>query len=426
MSTKHDDDDRKDLTHIGELPEFLHEEDPELDKFFGNVNHPSDEEEKSELLDLDQLEDELPPEIPVEDSQEVMESIFSDSESPSEIMSESSIEFENIIEDTETNYQDEIIATDSTDTLNDQDQNDLIHDSFDESNQMSDSIHLDTMSFETELEKDFTESSSLDDLAHTSVPEKFEEVKNFAQNFSYGTVEGAGNPPFSIIVKNILFEEDASDIISILKEFGIVDEKNIQDYENSVKIGSLLIPQISEYTAIVLTHKLRRFDIDLEVGLSDVIHPSKHNEANPRGLTKKKNINQNIEETKKLTDLNINQEILVTTGQHLDGFKISKYLGIHNVNTLISEEDLERLQFVDQSLKNNEVNDEDLKIYLGHKESFNELHQELVNELKNKALKANANGIIGLQFHTTHLTELNKRSYQINCSATLVKLEREN
>ena len=51
-----DDDDRKDLTQIGDLPEFLHEEDPELDLKFGNLNLTSNED-LSNLVSLDELDE---------------------------------------------------------------------------------------------------------------------------------------------------------------------------------------------------------------------------------------------------------------------------------------------------------------------------------------------------------------------------------
>ena len=57
-------------------------------------------------------------------------------------------------------------------------------------------------------------------------PEKFEEVKNFAQNFSYGQIQGGGNPPFSIIIRNLKYTEDKEDIITILSDFALVTEQN--------------------------------------------------------------------------------------------------------------------------------------------------------------------------------------------------------
>jgi hypothetical protein len=178
----------------------------------------------------------------------------------------------------------------------------------DSSNSSDDSPIIDDLLFEAPSEENLFSSdesepiqNELDEFSYESPPieedpfqeklddkfdNKFEEVKNFAQNFSYGQTQVGGNPPFSLIIRNLKYSEEAQDLLIILRELGIVTDQNTENAAKSLELGSMLIPQISEYSAIILAHKLRRFDCDIEVGLSDEVHPPKSGDSNPRGPTK--------------------------------------------------------------------------------------------------------------------------------------------
>jgi uncharacterized protein YbjQ (UPF0145 family) len=275
----------------------------------------------------------------------------------------------------------------------------------------------------TESEDEFIsekeETSPIHHKIENLYQEKFEDVKNFAQNFSYGTIKEAGNPPFSIIVRNIKFSEDAESILSLLKEFAIANAENLKDYELALASGALIIPQISEFTAIILTHKLRRFDLDLEVGLSDEVHPSKSGETNPRGLTKKDFLKQNHEEEFKIHSAPKSiKELIVTTANTISGHQIDKYLGILNAHAFIDEEDINRLSFIDKSIEDKTLDEEDQIIYKRYKDNFEKIHDELLDQLKVKAFKEGANALIGVQFTTNSFADHKKNKYQITCTCT--------
>lgn len=256
-------------------------------------------------------------------------------------------------------------------------------------------------------------------------PEKFEDVKNFVQNFSYGTIEGAGNPPFSVIIRNIQFSEDADDIINLLKELSVINDTNLSDYEKAIQLGSIIIPQISEFSAIIIAHKLRRFDLDIEVGLADEIHPSKSGEHNPRGLTQKNQLKQNREEEFKPTNKTFSiQDMLMTTQNTIEGYHIKKYMGIDHAHTFIDEEELERLHFIYKGLRENNSSDEDLEHYRNYKDSFNKLHDELLDEIKNRAFRNGSNALLGIQFSMNQMADHKKSQYQLSCSATFALVEK--
>ena len=71
-----------------------------------------------------------------------------------------------------------------------------------------------------------------------SSPENFDDVKSFGNRMSYGIAAGGGNPPFSIIIKDLKYKEDAEDILSILRSHGLLNEEN---EELRVNIASILL-----------------------------------------------------------------------------------------------------------------------------------------------------------------------------------------
>lgn len=265
-------------------------------------------------------------------------------------------------------------------------------------------------------------------------PEKFEDVKNYAKNFSYGHVQGGGNPPFSIIVRNIKYKEDANDIINILNELSIITPENEKETLRAMEIGALIIPQISEFTAIILAHKFRRFDLDLEIGLSDEIHPSKSGEANPKGLLKKENLKQNKKERFELKKTNLDiKEIIVTTSPAIPGHTILKYIGVETTFTIIEEEELEKLQYVQKQKRMNkdfyDIEKSTDQIFKDYESSFFLLYEDLTAQLKQKAFKGNANAILSLNFQLSPLhferAHQHTNAYQITASCTLAFVKKE-
>lgn len=439
----------QDLTRIEDLSEFLHQEDSDLDSRFDTFSSPSKDPTLTGV-ELNALEDrsEALPEIPLE--------------SPFEDTPEEEVTFEASSLD-EVSFDETFESTDSENTSFDKT-------SFGEnpfgSTEESDSLEeLPEVSFGEVTEESMLESSlddhqyhgndvldeddhdlGNDDLAatastpvYTNTSEKFEDVKTFAQNFSYGKASlGGGNPPYTIIARNIKYQDDAENILDILREFGIINEQNEKDTQKAMEFGALIIPQISEYTAIVIAHKLRRFDLDLQVGLSDEVHPSKSGEGNPRGLLKKDSLKQNRSESLKLTDLNTSiKDIIVSTTAAIPGYFVESYIGVQTTFAVVEEAELEKLQYVEKSQRDNtelfdynnsEVSTE--KIFQDYHNSFALLYEDLTAQLKQKAFAQHANALLGLTFQLSPLhfdrSHARVNAYQITCSATLAIVGREN
>ena len=232
-------------------------------------------------------------------------------------------------------------------------------------------------------------------------PENFEDLKKFAESTSISGMGVEGNPSFSVLLKNIRYIEDVNDILSLMKELSLINDPEEQIRQRLMR-GHLLVPRISEYAAIFLAHKLRRFDIDIQVGLSDEIHPPKHQESPETGLVSKYSLYQNQTHHFHFDDpkLEISQ-IIVASSPNLEGHQVLKYLGVASEHKI---------------LDGHIVEDEDSEDIPRH-------YSELAQKLKAHALKSNANAVIGLNYQLTPLpsdygTTGNK--YRLSCTGNLV------
>jgi uncharacterized protein YbjQ (UPF0145 family) len=471
----HEDDDRKDLTRIEDLSEFLHESNPEIESKLNSFNSetPNIDFTSTNIesgVDVSGLEDvpslpdmpvEAPPEeTPVEDlfsTENFTEGAPPDVDFTSENNEESFPQFPDEAESVDFSSSDTMGDFNSTE-VNDQPIEEMIQDepqnSLEELQDFSFSSEQDSeqeILDQNEPIESFTDTNEAEDISPSystmseissnfQEPEKFEEVKTFAHTFSYGQVSVGGNPPFSIIVRNIKYKEDAESIFSLLKEFGIVTDKNLNETKIALDIGSLLIPQISEFAAIVLAHKFRRFDCDIEFGLSEEIHPTKAGESYNKGLSSKESIRQNKIDTFKKSSpkLDIN-DIFVSTTSSLEGYEIVQYLGVHSSLAIIEAEELERLKFVQSTQRtkspvfSTEKDEADSmtteEAFDDYQKSFDGLFIDLVDQLKQKAFKENANALLGLNYQMSQLP-LNSKdkkqlSFQLVCSATLALVKQK-
>ncbi len=444
-----------DLTRIEDLSEFLHQEDSDLDSRFDTFSSNDSSDPTSTGVDLNALdEEEVLPDLPEESNEEEItfeatsldEVTFEDPlespESSFDFSSESSSEEETSYD--KTSFGENPFG--SSDDSNSMDELEEVSfgDVTEESN-LENTLDTHESHSNDVLEEDLTDTS-YDDLAATAAPqiytntsEKFEDVKTFAQNFSYGKASlGGGNPPYTIIARNIKYQDDAENILDILSEFGLINDQNRKDTEKAMEFGALIIPQISEYTAIVIAHKLRRFDLDLQVGLSDEVHPSKSGVENPRGLLKKDSLKQNKSESLKLSDLNTSiKDIIISTTSAIPGYFVESYIGVQTTFTIVEEAELEKLQYVAKAEREHselfDYNDSEVsteKIFQDYQKSFDLLYADLTMQLKQKAFAQHANALLGLTFQLSPLqfdrSHTRVNAYQITCSATLAIVGREN
>lgn len=232
-------------------------------------------------------------------------------------------------------------------------------------------------------------------------PENFQDLKKFAENSSFTDMAAEGNPSFSVLVKSVKFVEDAQDIILLLKELKLATDTD-EVLLNRLSRGELLIPRISEFAATFLAHKLRRFDIDILVGLSDEIHPPKNPENPELGLVSKHGLYQNQAHHFQFSDHHLDiSQIIISATPTLDGYQVIKYIGVASEHKML-----------DGSM----VEDENSIEISSH-------YQELAQKLKAHALKNHANAVVGLNYQLTPLPSqygtLTNR-YRLTCTGNLV------
>jgi uncharacterized protein YbjQ (UPF0145 family) len=401
-------DDSDDLTRLEDLSDFLHEDDPSVDDQLetseDKEDSPKAEDQGDEDLEFDDEptvpDIELPPNFNEATSFDEAE----DEQDEESEESEEDNEFKN--SDDDVNWQ---VEEESTGSFEPQEEQDF-------------SLEVAEEEIEGESEaEDNTEDDLVVPLAATvttqeyqsppqeqkpSVPstftkqENFQDLRDFGSAITYGHVSTGGNPPFSIILRNIKYIEDARDILIILKEHGIVTPETQESTQKGLNQGQLLVSQISEYSAIYLAHRFRRFDLDVKIGLSDQLHPSKSYDSQERGLVSRINLRQNhqvdMDFTQKIVQAD---DIIMVTGQELHQFSILRYLGMIHTHRSAGQQHIE------------------------DNDQLNELYDELARLLKNEAHKLQANAVLSIQYQMTALPLTDPQddiTYKVTCTGNAV------
>jgi len=411
------DDEKKDLTAIADIAEFLHELDPEVDS---QLEHGDTTEEKK----IEEPEEDFPQEFkvdkpgdeeeeestPTEEFETEMEAkpVEESLEFPTETPEEESLEtpeeesLETPEEESLETPEEESLETPEEESLETPEEENL---EFSEDETAEESLAIspeEEVEEEVEEEEEPTREESQELETPTPPPAAsappppssggLGEVQDFAKNISVGQALTPGNPPFSIILKNIKYSEDAEDILRILKEFGIANDSNESIFKQGLDAGSVLISQISEYAAIILTHKFRQYDLEIMMGLADEIHPPKIRES--KGLISKLSPLQNKDEN---ADLNSGVEspdiILLSTTPTLENFKINRYIGIITEHAKISEEEVNNLA-----------------------DDFDQNFGALADKLKAKAFKLRGNAVVGITYQMTP----QKKGHTLTCFGNVV------
>jgi len=275
------------------------------------------------------------------------------------------------------------------------------------------------------------------------------EIQQFSEALTYTNAGQEGNPPFSIIIEDIKYLEDVNDMIIILKEYGILKPEDENTTRESMKRSRYLIPRISEFVAITLCHKLRRFDVNIIMGLTEQINPAKSYESHDRGLITKDNLKQNRNDSITLTPHSLKPEdILATTTAQLDGFNIAKYIDVATASTIVDMHEhiysnsLEN-HLIDEAQTQNpetttqiisgqnkaaatsnpfsDILSEESQNYINeHKVKLEDIYQNLIEKLKISAVKIGANAIVGINFQVIPLSFDEQSKYQVLCNGSLV------
>lgn len=452
--------DKRDLTRIEDLSEYLHEVDPEVDRLLDegssspkNTKHdvddlppmpnifssdygPEDDDEVS--FSQDKTEEIILPEEFSSESDESFDSDFGE-----ELFEESSFDenynesnFENssfdssdvAFSDVDFSSVDEDLEADSF-SLQEESPGELSETLIEE----SDDVEDDNPPFESEVKyaseveqddsfviSEVVDQDLFEEVSEPIAPlekqeyaapspgfyqENFSDVKQFAKSVSYGTMTQGGNPPFSIMLRNIKFREDCDDILDILREHGLVNSDSENDIVTGLSHGSLLVSQLSEFSAIFLAHKFRRFDLEVQLGLSDELHPSKNYGRGDSGVIHKGSLLQNRVDSFTKSDSTVDiTSVLLATTPSLEGFKIIRYFGLVTEYALIKEYELHNFRFGEEGM------------------DVSQTYSSLAEQLKVKALKKGGNAVLNVNFQFSPLATLKDEEpvYNVTCTGNVV------
>lgn len=388
---------KKDLTRIEDLGEFIHElnEDEEttsFDDFPSDVPDLPSSEENSDSLDFGSSDDASSFETSFESEEESTSDFGSSFESgEGEAITDPVSETDFTTSDFGTSFTDETPAWSTPETIQEAATN------WDAPKEEVTEEVLEKMAepqWDAPIEEITPSPVYTPPEKEYKTPETFEDLKKFSESSSFSGMATEGNPSFSVLIKNVRYIEDVNDIISLMRELNLLSDSEEQTRGRLMR-GMLLVPRISEYAAIFLAHKLRRFDIDIQIGLSDEIHPPKHQETPETGIVSKFNLYQNQGHHFQFDDpkLDISQIILSATPS-LEGYQILRYMGVASEHKM---------------LDTHIVEDPESTEVPRH-------YQELALKLKAHALKAHSNAVIGLNYQLTPIGH----KYRLTCTGNLV------
>ena len=391
---------KKDLTRIEDLGEYLHDLGDSSKSFDISSFEPSSSEPTPDLPDVPEDEEPAFGSSDEDPFTSDSETTFESAEFPPEETTDfgttsfTSPEFNSEEEDTSTNHDDPF--ADSADTAAFALERETPYESTSGEVETYKETEYTSISEDPLPTQEFLESEST-----FKSPETFADLKKFAESSNFTGMGAEGNPSFSVLLKNVRYIEDVNDILILMKELGLMSDPEDQ-LRTRLMRGHLLVPRISEYAAIYLAHKLRRFDIDIQVGLSDEIHPPKHQETPETGVVSKHSLYQNQNHHFHFDDpkLEISQIIIAAT-PHLEGHQVIRYLGVASEHKML-----------DGHIVEDEGSQEIPRYY-----------SELAQKLKAHALKAHANAVIGLNYQLTPLPSeygTAGTKYRLSCTGNLV------
>ncbi|HAZ13338.1 MAG: hypothetical protein A2X86_15055 [Bdellovibrionales bacterium GWA2_49_15] len=454
---KKDSDEHHDLTRLEDLSEFLHEIDPKTEEILAK-NNTKDSPKKgtSAAATLDDLEEEheitldeavaaveAKPSEAVEDEETVEEKAAPEVVSePPEMPADDEISLDAVEEHEEEHDTAEFqIPVEETPVAEQTAEEEL---TVDDDLEIAEDTPIEEVSEQTppaeESEIQIEDISADNHQASENAPEivpkeNFQDVRDFAESMTFGQVGQGGNPPYSIILRNIQYKEDAEEIKRVLKEHGLLTESSQKEIEQGLLNGSILLSQLAEYPAIFLAHAFRRFDLTLEMGLSAELHHSKnYKDENYRGLVSKHSLYQNYDGHVDLVGGPVSiDQIILSTLSTLENYKIHRYLDVASESVLVDESTFhtshKQAPAKSSGSKKKHIDIFDLDFA---SPTLAEIYKDLAQKLRLQAKELKGNAVVGINYQITPLTTTLSsarggddgltNAYRITCTGNVVWL----
>lgn len=233
---------------------------------------------------------------------------------------------------------------------------------------------------------------------------------------SYSNLELGKGPPYSVLLKmsHDLKNDDKEtlkeDIFATLRDFNLFSEENLRVYEQSFEKGHILVSQINEYSAIILTHKIKNFPLQISMGLAnDIQKPKSYDGEENKGLSGRVN---NQTEYKSLEEVT-GEIIYLSTGGEIPTNNPKHYLGPIQTMRKLAENELDKVPA---------LNEQTLK----QVKKTNQLFSMVTQDLKDLAMNKGGNSVINIKYQITPTEEKNEFGhslYYLYCFGDLVRVE---
>ncbi len=458
-------EEKDDLTRLEDLSEYLHETDPETEKLL------AEEEESLASNDSEGPPDEFPPEFSSSPTDEPSQDDLTDNEPFS--LGENTNEEDSIEEDNWHVQEAEENVFDSASEDSDLEANespdfsstDFNADSFESDyNEEQENVEPPNNPFEEQESTDFSvgpdsnfelESKAAEDsepgpeleaqpepepepepeeLSSPAQPdnseinksyENLDEVKSFGESLSPIKLGSGANPPFSLVFHQI-DPRRIDHIKTTLNEYGFLNSENEKDINLGLKHGRLIISHVSEYAAITLAHKLRSECLQIEMGLSHEVRPSKEFDPTDLGQTHKSSFPQNKSFVENLEELKSNEFIFTSNSSHLESYEVIHYMGLVTEHTVIDHATLSKGGWEGWETDIAPVESPKEVKGISEDHSTRLIYERLAEKLKPHARKMKGNAIINIQYQMTPLPPppfgQKNPQFSLTCTGNVVRV----
>lgn len=225
----------------------------------------------------------------------------------------------------------------------------------------------------------FSQSIKSDEPAQAK--HEFDDVREFGEKLAIGSSHMEAAPAFSVLATNASgkFSEK---VISEIRDVLTADDYGIrfEDVAIQLEVGKLLVPQISEFAAIMLAQKLRDVVDDIQLDLANEIYQSSAAEMgmpNDSYRVDSEHFHQHREEIHNIdAEPKSENDLFSTTLSEVSYFEVTRVLSAVTVSAVIEG-----------------VIAEDAA-----SPEFEAATERLTRELITKAFKLGAHGVIGVAF----------------------------
>ena len=229
--------------------------------------------------------------------------------------------------------------------------------------------------------------------ATQSTPQpSIDSIKSYSENLVTSDAQVVAAFPFTLKIEGKLTPEESEKLVSILEreKMGI----SAVDLESQIEEGQILIPRISEYAGILLIQALRGVSAKILFGPSDEIYSTPDTREDLVGSAPQWTVQDTIAEIG--AALESADEVVVTNTEKLPQFSKLEVLDMVVVSGLLSTAAVEAKA----------------------SQQYTHLLEALMRELKFKAKRRGANGIISLTITLAPLTL--PTDYRVTVSGTAV------